>query len=136
MSQKHPLNIQAATILENYIVDTGDLGAGNDKWTSTTVQSWTVPAGKMWWFYGGSVKNNVDATVTVDIYNDADKIVLGLASIAVPGAGVRVQYPDSDIGYVQRPVPMEAGWYVKLVMGAAQGAAAEATCLVHECVVM
>lgn len=135
MSSRHPLHLQAGAIQEYYIVDTGSLGTGNDKWKSTTVQEYTVPAGKMWWFYGGSVKNNVDATVTVDIYNSADKVILGLASIAAPGAGVRVQYPDSDIGYVSRPIPIEAGSYVNILMGAAQGATAEATCLVHECTV-
>ena len=118
--------------LSNYIVDCTDLGAGNDKWTSTTVQTWTVPANKTWWFIGGSVKNSADATVTCDIHDAADKIVYGLCSIAAPGATVRVQYPDSDIAYVHRPIPMATGWYVKLTMGAAQGAAAEATCSVVE----
>ena len=33
-------------ILANYIVDTGDTGAGNDKWTNTTTQTYTVPTGK------------------------------------------------------------------------------------------
>jgi len=123
-------NEMSYDILENFIVDATDAGTGNDKWDSTTVQEYEVPSGFKWLFYGGSVKNSADATVTVDIYNEADKVVLGLASIAAPGAGVRVQYPDSDIGYVHRPVPMDAGWYVKITMGAAQGAAAEATCLV------
>ena len=116
--------------MSNYIVDATDVGAGNDKWTSTTVQTWTVPAGKRWWFIGGSVKNSADATVTVDIYDKAGKVMLGVCSIAAPGAGVRVQYPDSDIGYVHRPIPLDTGMAVKLTMGAVQGAAAEATCVV------
>ena len=116
----------------NYIVDATDAGAGNDKWDSTTVQTWTVPDGHTWLFYGGSVKNSVDHTVVCNVHDADDNIVLGLCTIAAPGAGVRVQYPDSDIGYVVRPIVMSSGWYVKLTMGAAQGAAAEATCLVTE----
>ena len=115
-----------------YIVDATATGTGNDKWDSTTVMEWEVPAGKKWLFIGGTVKNSADATVTVDLYNASDKVILGLASIAAPGATVRVQFPDSDIGYVHRPIPMKAGDYVKMTMGAAQGAAAEANCLVLE----
>ena len=118
--------------ISNYIIDATDVGAGNDKWTSTTVQTWTVPANRRWAFFGGSVKNSADATVTVDMYDAAGKIVLGLASIAAPGAAARVQYPDADIGYVHRPIIMGTGWSVKLTMGAPQGAAAEATCYVLE----
>ena len=136
MSQKTPDILHSGALVENYIVDATDTGAGNDKWTSDVVQSYTVPAGKRWYFFGGSVLNSADATVVVDIYNESDKLVLGLATIAAPGAAVRVQYPDSDIGYVHRPIPMDAGWYVKITMGAAQGAAAEATCLVLECYVL
>ena len=124
------MTTRGGEVVSNYIVDTGDLGAGNDKWTTTSVQTWTVPAGKRWWFIGGSVKNSADATVTVDIYDKAAKVMLGVCSIAAPGAGVRVQYPDSDIGYVHRPIPLDPGMAVKLTMGAAQGAAAEATCVV------
>jgi len=130
--ESDPVGWREGRVVENFIIDATDTGTGNDKWTSTTVQSWTVPSGKRWWFIGGSVLNSVDATVTVDIYNSADKIMFGVASIAAPGIGVRVQYPDSDIGYVHRPIPLDPGMYVKLTMGAAQGAAAEATCVVLE----
>jgi len=126
------MGLREGVPLSNFIIDTGDLGAGNDKWTTTSVQTWTVPANRRWAFLGGSVKNSADATVTVDMYDSAGKIAYGICSIAAPGAGVRVQYPDSDIGYVHRPIIMGAGWALKLTMGAAQGAAAEATCCVLE----
>ena len=126
------MGLKEGVILDNFIIDATDAAATNLKWTSTTVQDWTVPAGRRWAFIGGSVKNSVDATVVAAIYNASDKIVYQLASIAAPGAGVRVQYPDSDIGYVHRPIPMAAGWYVKITMGAGQGATAEATCQVLE----
>ena len=126
------MGLTEGVLVDNFIIDATDAGAGNDKWTSTTVQSYTVPAGRRWTFFGGSVLNSADATVVVDMYNAADKIVLGLASIAAPGAATRVQYPDADIGYVHRPITMGPGWYIKITMGAAQGAAAEATCVVLE----
>ena len=126
------MGLREGAIKDFYIVDTGSLGAGNDKWDSTTVMTWTVPAGKRWHFIGGTVKNSADATVTCDIHNAADKIVYGICSIAAPGATVRVQFPDSDIGYVHRPIPMGSEWYLKMTMGAAQGAAAEANIQVIE----
>ena len=126
------MGLTEGMLKDNFIIDATDNGPGNDKWTSTTVQSYTVPAGRRWHFIGGGVKNSADETVVVDMYNADDKIVLGLATIAAPGAGVRVQYPDADIGLVQRPVPMGPGWYIKITMGGAQGGAAEATCMVLE----
>ena len=126
------MGITEGILIDGFIIDATDTGAGNDKWTSTTVQTWTVPLKRRWAFLGGTVKNSADATVVVNIHNAADKIIYGLASIAAPGATVRVQYPDSDIGFVHRPIIMGPGWYVKLTMGAAQGAAAEASCQVLE----
>ena len=126
------MTTRGGTVVSNFIIDATDVAATNAKWTSTTVQTWTVPAGKRWWFIGGSVKNSADATVTVDIYDKAAKVMFGVCSIAAPGIGVRVQYPDADIGYVHRPIPLDEGMAVKLTMGAAQGAAAEATCVVLE----
>jgi len=126
------MGLKEGVILDNFIIDATDAGAGNDKWTSTTIQTWTVPDGRRWAFLGGTVLNRADATATVIVQNATPKIVYQLASIAAPGAGVRVQYPDSDIGYVHRPIILKEGWSVKLTMGAAQGAAAEATCHVLE----
>jgi hypothetical protein len=126
------VDFRGGVIKDLYIVDATDAGTGNDKWDSTTVMEWEVPANRSWLFIGGTVLNSVDATVTVDLYDASDKVVLGLASIAAPGAATRVQFPDSDIGYVHRPIPMATGWYVKMTMGAAQGAAAEANILIIE----
>lgn len=132
MSARFPHNILSAPLVENYIVDTGDLGAGNDKWTSTTVQSYTVPAGKRWFLYGGVVHTSANATVDVVLYNESDEIVLYLADHAAAGAAAYEEYPTTMIGNVLLPIPMDAGWYVKITCGAAQGAAAEASCLVLE----
>ena len=122
------MGLREGVIIDNFIIDATDAGAGNDKWDSTTVQTWTVPAGRRWAFLGGTILNSASETAVVIIQNATPKTVYQLASIAAPGAGVRVQYPDSDIGYVHRPIMMGPGWSVKLTMGGAQGAAAEATC--------
>lgn len=124
--------MRGGVILGNFIIDATDTGAGNDKWTSTTVQTWTVPADKTWYFIGGTVLNSADATVVVVIQDKTPKTIYQLCSIAAPGAATRVQYPDSDIAYVHRPIPLPAGWSILLTMGAAQGAAAEASCQVIE----
>lgn len=120
------------TIKDFYIVDTGTTDPGNGAWDSTTVMTWTVPAGRRWDFIGGTVKNSADATVVAIVQNAASKVIYQLCSIAAPGATVRVQFPDSDIGFVHRPIPMFAGWSVEMTMGAAQGAAAEANICVIE----
>ena len=126
------MGLKEGRIRDYYVVDATDAAAGNLKWDSTTVMTWTVPDNFRWYFIGGTVLNSVDATVTVDMYDASDKVIYGLASIAAPGAATRVQFPDSDIGYVHRPIPMGPGMYVKMTMGAAQGAAAEANILVIE----
>ena len=126
------MNMPEGIIKDFYVVDATDAAAGNAKWDSTTVMTWTVPAGYRWDFIGGTVLNSVDATVTVILQNATPKTIYQLASIAAPGAATRVQFPDSDIGYVHRPIPMYAGWSVQMTMGAAQGAAAEANICVIE----
>ena len=120
------------TIKDFYIVDATDAAATNFKWDSTTVMTWTVPAGVRWEFIGGTVKNSADATVVVIVQNAASKVVYQLASIAAPGATVRVQFPDADIAFVHRPIPLYEGWSIEMTMGAAQGAAAEANIQVVE----
>jgi hypothetical protein len=126
------VGLKEGRIRDYYIVDATDAAAGNLKWDSTTVMTWTVPTNFRWYFIGGTVKNSADATVTVIVQNATPKEVYQLASIAAPGIGVRVQFPDSDIAYVHRPIPLAAGWSIKMTMGAAQGAAAEANIHVIE----
>jgi len=119
---------------EQYIVDATDNAATNLKWTSTTAQEYTVPAGKRWFLFGGQITRDVatgTATVEVDIYNDADKPVLHLDTRA-NGTGT-TPYPVSTYtGSTVWPFPMDAGWYVKILIGEAQDAAAAATCCVIE----
>lgn len=123
-----------APILENYIVDATSNGAGNDKWTSTTVQSYTVPARKVWMLYGGHVKRDTQtgtATLLVQVFNAADKLLLQLDTQA--NAAATTSYPNtaSTAGF-RFPMKLKAGWYVKITVGEAQGANASATCIVDE----
>jgi hypothetical protein len=128
------MGLREGAILSNYIVDATDNGAGNDKWTSTTVQSYTVPTGSRWFLYGGIVKRDVNtgtATLAVELYNAAAKLILSLDT-AVAATGTTT-YPDTTYtGDIMFPIPMAAGWYVKITIGEAQGAAAAATCMVRE----
>jgi hypothetical protein len=125
---------RGGVVLGNYIVDATDNGAGNDKWTSTTVQSYTVPANRTWWLYGGSVKRDVDTgtgTLDVSVF-DASNHLIQILDQAAHATGT-TPYPDvTYTGYLQFPLPMPAGWYVKIVIGEAQGAAAAATCWITE----
>lgn len=123
-----------APIIENYIVDATDNGAGNDKWTSTTVQSYTVPTGKVWMLYGGIVIRDTStgtATLLVQVFNAANKLLLQLDTQA--DAAATTSYPNttSTAGF-RFPMKLKAGWYVKITIGEAQGAAASATCIVDE----
>ena len=128
------MSIREGVLIDNYIVDTGDLGAGNDKWTSTTVQTYTVPDNRRWALDGGTVTRDTStgtATLDVSIFNAADKLILILDQAA--DATGTTPYPDATFtGARNFPFIMSAGWYVKVVIGEAQGAAAAATCCVRE----
>ena len=120
--------------LEQYIVDATDTGAGNDKWTSTTVQSYIVPTGFAWWLIGGHVNRDTQtgtATLLVQIFNGANKLVLQLDTQT--NATGTTPYPNStSTGAINFPFFMEAGWYVKVTVGEAQGALATASCYVMQ----
>ena len=125
---------QGGVVKSNYIEDATDNAADNTKWTSTTVQSYTVPSGRHWWLYGGNVNRDADtgtATLDVSLYDAADNLVLILDQAA--HATGTTPYPDPTYsGYINFPVPMGTGWYVKITVGEAQGAGAAATCMVEE----
>jgi len=137
MAIKHRMDLHSMWVrdlVENYIVDATDNAATNLKWTSTTVQSYTVPTGKRWLLFGGHVKRDTQtgtATLLVDVYNESDKLILRLDTQA--NAIATTGYPNatSAAAFVF-PMPMEAGWYVKITVGEAQGAAAAASCIVLE----
>ena len=123
-----------APMIDNYIIDATDNGAGNDKWTSTTVQTYTVPTGKVWMLYGGVVNRDVQtgtATLLVDVYNAADKLILRLDTQA-NATGITA-YPNvTSTAAFKFPMKLTAGMYVKITIGEAQDAAAFASCVADE----
>ena len=117
-------------ILANYIVDATDPGAGNDKWTSTTVQTYTVPTGKRWLAYGGYVTRDANETLAVILQDTTPSTVMALST---QGAAIDTTDIFADLpGNFVLPLNMEAGWSVKITAGGAQGAGAKAALFVHE----
>jgi len=123
-------SVYQTAITPNYIVDTTSLGAGNDKWTSTTVQTYTVPAGKVWLLWGGQVTTDAAETLVVTM-TDGTNTLLTLASYGA--AAAEQPYPETaNMGNYVMPLIMPAGYTVLITCGGAQGATAAATCVVTE----
>lgn len=119
-------------LVTNYIVDATDNGAGNDKWTSTTVQTYTVPSGKRWLLWGGAVTRDTatgTATLVVNL-TDGTNTLMNLATEA-DGTGETSLTADVPTNFTF-PIIMDAGWTVTVTVGEAQGAGAKATCVVTE----
>ena len=125
-------SVYQTAITPNYIVNTGSLGAGNDKWTSTTVQTYTVPAGKVWLLWGGQVTRDTatgTATLVVNL-TDGTNILMNVATEA-NATGQTSLLADLPGDFVM-PIIMPAGYTIVITVGEAQGAAAAATCVVTE----
>lgn len=118
-----------------YIEDATDTGTGNDKFDSTTLQEYEVPAGKRWLLLGGVVVIDANATCTVSIMDRSDKLIRRIiAQTATTGT---VPYPSTNSsvtyeGGVAWPHILDEGEYVQILFGAAQGAGASASCQVIE----
>jgi len=114
--------------LNNYEV----YGAGaGPLWTSTTNYKAVVPAGKRWFLYGGVVFRSASATASINVYDAADKKIYTLGSHAA-ATGI-CHYPEAEnTGSLAFPIPLDAGEYVDITLGAAQGATAYGTCVVLE----
>ena len=113
----------------NYIVDAADNAGTNLKFTSTTRQSYTVPAGTYWILWGGQVTRDAAETLLVDL-NDGTNIIMNLAT-----AGAATGQTDllEDLpGNFTMPMVLPAGYIVDITFGGAQGAGAKATCVVNE----
>jgi len=125
-----PTLLELGKKIDNYIVDATDNAATNAKWTSTTVQEFTVPAGKRWFLFGGTVTTDANNTVIVTV-TDGTNTLMTLASHAAQIG--EVWYPEADnVGNIVFPLPLDAGDEVLITCGGAQGAGAKATCLVVE----
>jgi len=100
-------------------------------WPATTTYVATVPAGKIWQFWGGYLDGDAAETIVVTIHDADDNQLLG-PLLSEANATVGYSYPDPALYTSQMPIPLLAGWYVLLTFGGAQGANAYASCIVTE----
>ena len=121
-------NLYQHPITPNYIVDATDNDGTNAKWTSTTVQTYTVPAGKVWALWGGQVTRDANETLVVNM-TDGTNVILNCAT---EGAATGQTSLLADVGNLSLPLIMPAGYTVVITAGGAQGAGAKATCVVSE----
>lgn len=125
-------SIFQTAITPNYIVDATDNAATNAKWTSTTAQTYTVPAGKVWLIWGGAVtRDTATGTATLVVnFTDGTNTLFNLATEA-NATGETSLFADLPTNFTL-PLIAPAGYQVTIVIGEAQGAGAKATCVVTE----
>jgi len=122
-------DIGRIALTTNYIVDATDNAGTNAKWTSTTVQTYTVPAATYWLLWGGQVTRDANETLTVNL-TDGTNTIMNLATEAA-GTGQTDLLADLPGNY-HMPMILPAGYEVVITAGGAQGAGAKATCVVTE----
>lgn len=120
--------------VNNYIEDATDNAATNAKFTSTTAQEYTVPAGKRWFVLGGYVKRDASSTLAVVAYDVSDKIIMYFDYQAAATGQTAWPCQDAHDRAVNPsyPIILDAGEYVGISFGSAQGAGAEASCIILE----
>lgn len=115
--------------VNNYIVDATDNDATNLKWDSTTVQEYEVPSDKRWFLLPSLVLLDVSSTLSIYLFDSADKTIAILGTYSA-GTGAK-PYPMGTSVF-GRGVVLDAGEYIKITCGTAQGAGAKASCIVLE----
>lgn len=113
-----------------YIVNATDNDATNAKWTSTTIQTYTVPADHRWILLSSFVLLDVSSTLTIYIKDTAGAFIDYLATYSA-GTGAK-GYPLSSVTGGYGPYILDAGESVYVQCGTAQGAGAKASCVVLE----
>lgn len=126
MSLVVPLGMVAKKV-NNYIVDATDNAAGNLKFDSTTVQTYTVPSGKRWIILYGTFNRSDSGTLTIYGYDSADKVI---CQFAVESAATG--YSDWPTAPAKGPFILDEDEYILITAGVAQGATAAASCVVLE----
>ena len=122
-------DIGRVALTTNYIVDATDHAGTNLKWTSTTVQTYTVPAGTYWILWGGQVTRDANETLVVNLTDGTNTIM----NLATAGAATGQTDLLEDLpGKYHMPMILPAGYEVVITCGGAQGAGAKATCVVNE----
>jgi len=122
-------SVYQTAITPNYIVDATDNAATNLKWTSTTVQTYTVPAGKVWLLWGGIVTRDAAETLVVTLLDGTNTLM----TLASEGAAASTTSLTADLPTnFTMPLILPAGYQVLITCGGAQGAGAKATCVVTE----
>lgn len=118
----------------NYIEDATDNAAGNAKFDSTTEQKYTVPAGLRWILIGGQVTRDANETLTVTIKDASDQLInkLTLQSAATNTVPLLTGSSSTHCHHSGYPLILDAGEYVHIEFGGAQGAGASAACQVIE----
>lgn len=117
-----------ARLITNY---EKDATGATTRWPDTTHYKVTVPVGKRWFCYGGIISRSDSDAVAV-WHKDASDNVLHEFDSKSAATGP-LPWP-SGTTYVSSnfPFPMDAGTYIEMIFGGAQGATAYASCIVLE----
>lgn len=101
--------------------------SGTDYWVDTTHYKAEVPADKRWVLLYGQVDPDASATVAVHIKNTADKILTLLTNVAAGTAIISVPNTVASSTTLNSGLyVLDAGEYIYVTFGAAQGTGADA----------
>ena len=118
--------IEKGRLVHNFISDSSNFD-------STTQHDFTVPTGKRWIVLGAMVKPDASATVNVTWRDSSDNLLAYLISV---GAGTaNLAWPHTTTTNHFTPgwhIILDAGDYIRIAFGAAQGAGAYIACPVIE----
>ena len=94
--------------------------------------SFTVPADKRWYVYGGTVERDQSAALDVAFYDADDHLIMALSQVAAGTTKISWGFAATAVlNILNAPLPLDAGSYVKYTWGAAQ-TTPEVTCYIME----
>ena len=129
--------VQITNLQRNLTPFGGDIDANGSTTTlvnnTTKGETLTVPAGKRWYLFGGSIKNgdNVARECTVSLLDTSDVTVLTLMRTISIAAGITNMFPNTEATVLQvgggaYPIPLDSGYDISYAW-AAGGASAGGT---------